>query len=132
MPSLHRALMCSRPWRRRSLSALCPDQAAWLGKVHASALVHQGLDHGVELQPLGAGGWQGAVGRGAKGGVVGCCHTLVALRPAVALQGGSGKDLVGALVALREQEGGACSSITNTSESQAGQKGVELATLLGA
>lgn len=107
LPMLHAVTVLSG----ELVSALGPDQAAWLCKVHASTLVHQGLDHGVELQPLGAGGWQGAVTRRAEGGVVGCCHTLAALRAAVALQGGDGQDLVGALVALREeQEGGAGSS----------------------
>ncbi len=85
-------------------SALCPGYAARLSKVHASTLVDQARHHAVELQALGAGGWQGAVGAWAQALVSGSGHTVGALLLAVALEGGTGEDLVGTLVALFERK----------------------------
>lgn len=87
------------------LAALGPCKATRLSKVHVGTFVNQALHHSIELQTLGAGGGQGTVRCCAQAGVIGCCHTLLTLGLAEALEGGTSQDFVGALVTLWEGGG---------------------------
>lgn len=94
--------MCAH---HKALAAGHLAQGGGVLHVHVDTLVHDSLDHGVELQATAAGIWQDAVGLGALLGVVGCGHALGALLFADGLNAGCAERLVAALLALQTREG---------------------------